>query len=421
MSQTVRRRHLAAALCGNALEFYDFTTYAFFAVQIGHVFFPVHSAFGSLMLSLATFGVGFAGRPLGGILIGAYGDRAGRKPAMLLSFALMGGAILVLALTPSYAAIGLLAPAVVVAARFVQGFALGGEVGPSTAFLMEAATPRTRGFYTSLQLGSQGLATLAGGTAGIILSNLLDASALESYGWRIAFLLGGSALPFGLYLRRALPETLELRSPFSSPTAEVKARPLQGHWRVVVLSLVMLASATICIYTLSYLTTYASSTLHMRANISFAATAVFGLCNMTFSPISGWLSDRIGRRPVMVWPRVLLLLSVYPAFLLMIRNRDAATLLCATAIIATLNALSAGATLAAITEALPLRVRSASLGTVYAIAIAAFGGTTQLIITWLLHVTNSPLAPAWYLTGATLIGAVAMALMKETAPVTIAV
>ncbi len=148
---TVRKRHVAAAVAGNALEFYDFTTYAFYAAQIGRAFFPSHSPLVSLMLSLATFGAGFITRPLGAIAIGRYADRAGRRPAMLLSFILMGLALLVLGLCPSYALIGPWASATVVAARLVQGFALGGEVGPTTSFLLEAAPPHRRGLYTAFQ------------------------------------------------------------------------------------------------------------------------------------------------------------------------------------------------------------------------------------------------------------------------------
>ena len=151
----IPRRHVAAAVIGNALEFYDFVTYAFFAVQLGHTFFPSHDAYASLMLSLGTFGAGFAMRPLGGVVLGRYADKVGRRPAMLLSFGLMGGAILAVALIPSYAAIGVAAPVLVVLARMVQGFALGGEVGSSTAYLVEAAPVYERGFYAAWQGGSQ--------------------------------------------------------------------------------------------------------------------------------------------------------------------------------------------------------------------------------------------------------------------------
>src|ERR1700676_4133228 len=182
-------RGTLAVTIGNMLEFYDFITYSFFAVQIGHTFFPSGSQFGSLMLSLATFGVGFVTRPSGGIVIGHYSDRAGRRPAMMLSFAMMGSAIIVLALTPSYATIGIAAPVIAILARMVQGFSLGGEVGPTTAYLMEAAPPGRRGLAVSWQPASQEIAATAGALVGVLLSRSMSDAALESYGWRIAFLL----------------------------------------------------------------------------------------------------------------------------------------------------------------------------------------------------------------------------------------
>src|SRR5256885_4935456 len=201
-------RHIAAVVVGNALEFYDFLTYAFFAVYIGRTFFPAADPATSLGGPLATFGVGFLTRPIGGVVIGRIGDRRGRRPAMILSFSLMGVAISGLALTPSYAAIGRISTVIVVLCRMVQGFALGGEVGPSTAFLLEAAPPHRRGFYTSFQAWTQNLAILCAGLVGLVLSNVLTDAQLQAFGWRIAFLIGASIVPFGLAMRRRLPETL---------------------------------------------------------------------------------------------------------------------------------------------------------------------------------------------------------------------
>src|SRR5436190_2526636 len=169
----VPARHVAAVVVGNALEFYDFLTYAFFAVYIGRTFFPANDPATSLLASLGTFGVGFVTRPIGAFVIGRMGDRLGRKPAMILSFSLMGIAITGLALTPSYATIGVAAPALVILFRMLQGFALGGEVGPTTAFLLEAAPPERRGFYTAFQAWTQDLSILASGLIGLGLSNVL--------------------------------------------------------------------------------------------------------------------------------------------------------------------------------------------------------------------------------------------------------
>jgi len=204
----ITRGKIAAAVAGNALEFYDFTTYALFATQIDRTFFPVHKAFENLMLSLLTFAVGFVGRPVGAVVIGAFGDRVGRRPAMLLSFTLMGLGLTGLVLTPSYAAIGAEAPVLLVICRIVQGFALGGEVGPTTAFLVEVAPLGRRGLIGAWQSARQALASLTGATVGLLLAHLLSAIQMEQFGWRIAFALGAVVLPFGMILRRGLPETL---------------------------------------------------------------------------------------------------------------------------------------------------------------------------------------------------------------------
>jgi MFS family permease len=405
----VLKRQIAAVAVGNALEFYDFTTYAYFAKQIGDSFFPSHVPLVSLMASLAAFGIGFAGRPVGAILIGAYGDRVGRKPAMLLSFGLMGIAILMLAFTPSFAAIGLAAPVIVVLARLLQGVAVGGDVGPTTAFLLEAAPEAQRGFYTSLQYSSQGVSTLLGGLVGVALTNLLDPAALTDYGWRIAFLLGASILPIGFIIRRALPETLHGDAAASSDSQ-------QWSWRPVVLGFFVLGGATVGFYVLAYLTTYASVVLHMKANVSFAATVVFGLANIIFSALAGALSDRFGRWPLMVIPRALFTLGIYPAFVLIVHNRDALTLLGAAFILGALGQMGVTG-FVALSEALPKRVRSAALATTYAVAISIFGGTTQFNVTWLIVHTGDVMMPAYYLTVAAIVSLVAMAMMRETAPV----
>jgi len=203
----LRGFHIAAATIGNALEFYDFLTYAFFSIQIGHAFFPAQSTYGSLMLSLATFAAGFITRPIGAVVIGNYSDRAGRRPAMMLCFILIGFAIVGMALIPTYARIGIAAPILAVIARMVQGFSLGGEIGSNTAFLLEAAPLERRGLIVSWQGASQNLALLAGGLVGVLLTAVLPPAALEAYGWRIAFLIGAVAVPFGLWMRTALPET----------------------------------------------------------------------------------------------------------------------------------------------------------------------------------------------------------------------
>jgi len=404
------KKQVAAVAIGNALEFYDFTTYAYFATQIGQTFFPSKTPFFSLMASLAAFGIGFAARPVGAIVFGAYGDRAGRKPAMLACFALMGIAILLLACTPSFATIGFAAPVLVIIARLLQGLAVGGDVGPTSAFLLEAAPENRRGFYTALQYSTQGISTLCGGLVGVVLSSVLDAHALAAYGWRIAFLLGAIILPVGFLMRRSLPETL-----FAEDSTYAVASDARLPWRPMVLGFFMLGGATIGFYVIAYLTTFASQVLHMKTNVAFAATVVFGLANIVFSALAGALSDRFGRWPMMVFPRLMFAVAVWPFFALLVARRDTATLLATAFVLGALSQMSVTG-FVALSEALPKQTRCAALATTYALAITVFGGTTQLAVTWLIHVTGSPMAPAWYLLAGAIMGLVAMALMDETAP-----
>lgn len=406
------KRHVAAVVIGNALEFYDFTTYAYFAVQIGHTFFPFKTPLLSLLASLAAFGIGFLGRPVGGVLIGAYGDRKGRRPAMLFSFGLMGAAILAFVFMPSYAQIGIAAPVLVVVIRFIQGIAVGGDVGPTTAFLLEVAPERRRGFYTALQYSSQGLSTLCAGVAGVTLANLLDAQQLQDFGWRIALFAGAAILPFGMLIRRSLPETLHTDEGAAAAPRRIDA----ATWRVIVLGFFMLGSATVGFYIVAFLTTYASQFLHMKTNVAFAATLVFGMANVVFSALAGHLSDLFGRKPVMLIPRALFLLAIWPAFALIVARRDAATLLGAALVLGALGQMGV-TSFVALSEALPKHLRSAALATTYAVAISIFGGTAQFNVTWLIGATGDIMVPAYYLMAATLVGLVAMALMPETAPV----
>jgi MHS family citrate/tricarballylate:H+ symporter-like MFS transporter len=413
------KRYVAAATIGNALEFYDFITYAFFAIQIGHAFFPQTSAYGSLMLSLATFGAGFITRPIGGIVIGAYSDQVGRKSAMMLSFMLMGAAIIVMALIPTYARIGIAAPILAVTARMVQGFSLGGEVGPTTAYLLESAPPRSRGLAVSWQGASQAIASATASIVAFVLAAILPSAALGDYGWRIAFLLGAVTLPFGLWIRRGLPETLHKPEVHAiSTTSSARAlNVVKENARIITLGLVILASGTIGTYVFNYMATFAQGTLKMPPLAAFAgnmAQSVTGLVAVLFG---GWLSDRIGRRPVMIVPRLMNLVLVLPIFYWVVESRSAFALIVGPSLMTTIGGIGGGALYASLSESLPKRVRGGTFATMYALSIAVFGGTTQLVLTWLIHVTGNPLAPAYYLFAALAAGTIAALLILESAPV----
>jgi MHS family citrate/tricarballylate:H+ symporter-like MFS transporter len=413
--------YVVAVFIGNGLEFYDFLSYSLFAVYIGKTFFPSTDNSLSLLLSLATFGIGFVTRPIGGIVLGTLGDRIGRKPAMLISFVMMGVGMLGLALTPSYARIGVAAPILAILFRLIQGFALGGEVGPTTAYMVEAAPPNRRGLYGSMQYATQDAANLLAALVGLALSRMLSSQDLQDWGWRIAFLIGVVIVPFGMFVRRRLPETLHTAEDAAlatdAPSGALGLRSRIGPYLpIIAFGFVLLSSGTIGSYVLQYMTTYALNTLHLPADVSFGLVVVTSICAIIFDPISGLLSDRYGRKRIIIVGYALTLVCVFPAFWVINRYPSARIVYAMMGLIAVLFAIAIPPVIVALTEALPKTIRSGVVATTYAFAISVFGGSTQFVITWLIQRTGNPLAPAWYWMGALLLGITAASLMPETAP-----
>jgi MHS family citrate/tricarballylate:H+ symporter-like MFS transporter len=395
---------------GNALEFYGFIAFAFFAPQIARTFFPASETSRGLLFTLAFFALGFVTRPLGAIVIGYYADSEGRKPAMLLSLTLMGISVVGLAIAPSYSQIGIAAPILLLLFRVLQGFALGGEVGPSTAFLIEAAPPHRRGLYVSIQQASQGVAILTAGVVTFVLTSLLTAESLQAWGWRVAFLLGAAVVPVALYIRRQLPETLEQ----SDSVTAFATTPLES-WRVASLGLLILGSMTISTYTLGYMNTFAQERLNLTPGLAFGAILINGLTFALAAPLAGILCDRFGRKPVMLCAVGALLALVIPCFLVLVEMRGVASLYLVTGVLSIGVQVAAVAVLTAVTETLPRSVRAVGLATIYALAIAIFGGSTQIMVSLIVEATRSSLAPAFYMTGALVVGGLAM-LAFRTAP-----
>ena len=407
----VPKRVVAATVAGNALEFYDFVTYAFFAVYIGKTFFPASTPLASLLLSVAVFGVGFFARPVGGVLIGAFADRAGRRPAMLLTIALITLGTLGLALTPSHEQIGPAAPIIVVLCRLIQGLALGGEVGPSSAFLIESAPPAQRGLYASWQLASQGAAGLVAGVMGLLLTNSLAPAEMLAWGWRVPFIVGLLLVPLALYLRHSRPETLHA-APLQAVNTGVTG--LKRQRGLIGLAVLVVIGGTVSTYVGNFMTTYAITTLKMSPALAMGATVVGGLSTLVFALLGGWLCDRYGRKPTMFWPRVAAALLTVPAFMLLVAHPSAGMLFAVSGLLAALTAVSGAASLVAIPELLPRGIRATGMSIAYAIGVSLFGGTTQLVIAWLIGVTGNPAAPAWYVAGASVVTALAMLAMPES-------
>jgi MFS family permease len=278
---TLSKKSVAAAVAGNALEFYDFVIYAYFAIYIGKAFFPVSGEYGSLMAAAATFGVGFLARPLGGVLIGTFADKAGRKPAMILTAALITLGTLGVAITPSYEAIGIAAPIFVVFCRLLQGLALGGELGPATSLLIEAAPPGRRGFYASWQVASQGLAVAVGGLLGVLLSLSLSTEQLASWGWRIPFLLSLVLIPLVVYMRRSLPETHEGTKDRSG--SAIVGEVLRHHKKILILGVMLFASIVVASQIGNYMVSYAVQVLKLPAAVAQSSVLIGGIVTFAFS------------------------------------------------------------------------------------------------------------------------------------------
>jgi len=409
MTAKLTKGQLAAVVAGNALEFYDFLVFSFFAIQIGQTFFPGGSQTASLLKTLAVFGAGFFTRPLGGMVIGPLSDRIGRKPAMLFTFALMGVSIAGLACTPSYASIGVAAPLLVLLCRLAQGFALGGEVGPTTAFLIEAAPRQRRGLYVSLQNATQYFSVLCVGLIGTALSGVMDVAAFGAWGWRIAMIIGAAMVPFAWLLRRSLPETLD-----AAPFAEQSAMPLL---KVALLGVLTMAAMSISTYLMNYIGTYAQRVLHVGQQLAFLCTVAGGSAAMLGALGGGVLSDIFGRKPVMLVGGVMTLLLGVPSFTAMLFLASPVVLLSATALLSFFIGLFPPVILTNLCESFPAARRAGSLGITYAIAVAVFGGSAQYAAAWLTEATGSPLAPAWYMSVAMVPGILAMLALRETAPV----
>jgi MFS transporter, MHS family, proline/betaine transporter len=408
---------IVAAVIGNALEWYDFIVFGFFTVVIARLFFPSDSQYASLLLTTGTFGVGFFMRPVGGILLGIYADRRGRKAALLMVITLMTVAIAMIAFAPTYAAIGVGAPLIMVVARLLQGFSAGGEFASATAFLTESAPATRRGLYGSWQMVGQGLAVLLGAILGTLLTRSLTPETLDSWGWRIPFLFGLIIGPVGLYIRRNLDETSAfLQSNRSSAGQQGAGSLLMSHVKEMLACLGMVVSGTISFYViLIYIPTFARTQLHLPLDQAFLAQSIGLACEVVLIPICGALSDFVGRKPVMITALVLDLLVTYPLFSWVSASPSFGALLTMQIILCGLFGVFNGPISTALAEQFPTRVRSTALAIAYNIAVMLFGGFAQFFVTWLIQATGTPIAPAYYLMFGAAVGLLAALFLKERA------
>ena len=409
-------RLIAACTIGNALEFFDFVVFSFFAATIGKLFFPAANPTTQLLLSFATYGVGFFLRPFGGIVLGAYADRRGRKRATILTLMLMALGTLMIGLAPTYAQIGYFGPLAIVIGRLVQGFSAGGEVGASTTLLSESAPVEQRGFYGSWQLASQGLAVLAAAGIAFAINSTMTHAAVISWGWRVPFVSGILIVPLGLWLRSALEETHANED--DAKTAQVSSllAVFSGHWRRLLLGVMLIVGGTAAnAIIVLYMANYAVSQLHMSPASGLLAGLMAGIVTLIAAPMAGALSDRIGRRMVAGASYLLIALLIYPAFLLLNTSATIFTLLAVVAVLGTLNATGGAPAITSLTEIFPAPVRATGMSLVYALGVAIFGGFGQFIVTWLIRALATPIAPAYYVIACCLSSLIALLLLPETA------
>ena len=414
----LRRRAVLSCLVGNLFELYDFGVYGYFAASIGRAMFPSADPVASVLSSFATYGVGFLMRPVGALVIGSYGDRHGRKAALVVTVTMMATATGLTGLVPTYASIGIFAPILLVLCRLAQGFSTGGEWGGAASFMVEHAPPGRRGFYGSLQQVSTGFGQLLSISMALILSSLLDQQALGEWGWRIPFIVGFLLAPVGYYLRSRVSESpVFARSRARGETLHTPVRVALTEHRGAVLTafgVTVIWTAGTFVF-LTFMLTFAQQQLHMDPQIASAAATLAAMVNVASLPIVGMLSDRFGRKPFLMASAGGFLVLAYPAFLLAVTERTFAALLAAQAIGAFLYALINGSASAMLCELFPTHVRYSALSIGYNGAVMIFGGFAPFIATWLIRVTGALTAPSFYVMACALVSLVVILGLRERA------
>jgi len=393
---------------GNFIEMYDFFLFGFYAQQIAAAFFPATSEYAALMMTFATFGAGFFMRPLGAVLLGSYIDRIGRRKGLVLTLAIMASGTALIAFVPGYANIGLLAPVLVLIGRLLQGFSAGVELGGVSVYLSEMATPGNKGFYVSWQSASQQVAVIVSAALGYGLNHVMHKDVIADWGWRIPFFIGCSIIPVVFYIRRSLQETEAYLKQKSHPTFRQMMRTIGRNWPLVMAGTMLVVLTTVAFYMITvYTPTFGKSVLKLSTEESLLVTLCVGASNFLWLPVMGTLSDRIGRWPVMAACSALMALTAYPALSWLIASPSFSHMVMVELWLSFLYASYNGATIVALTEIIPLQVRTAGFSLAYSLATALFGGLTPLLSTWLIEASGDKAAPGYWMAGAGVISLVA--------------
>jgi MHS family citrate/tricarballylate:H+ symporter-like MFS transporter len=390
---------------GNFLEMYDFFVFAYYATAIGHTFFPDKNEFVSLMSTLMTFGVGFLMRPLGAIVLGSYIDQHGRRAGLMLTLSLMSLGTLSIAFTPGYATIGIFAPIIIVLGRLLQGFSAGAELGGVSVYLSEMATPARKGFFVSWQSGSQQVAVVFVALVGVLLNRIFTPAQMDSWGWRIPFIIGCLIIPLIFAIRKTLTETEEFASRESHPKVDEIMRTMAANWKMILTSMFLVVMSTVSFYFITaYTPTFGKEALKLDNISNLIVTICVGITNLIWVVASGTLSDKIGRRPLLIGATILGLFTFYPALYWLTSAPSFWALLAVELWFSFIYGVYNGAAIVYLTEIMPARVRTVGFSTAYSLATAIFGGFTPAIGTYLIEATHNKATPAIWLTFAALSG-----------------
>ena len=390
---------------GNFLEMFDFFLFGFYASYISKTFFPVSNEYASLMLTFGTFGAGFLMRPLGAIILGAYIDKVGRRKGLILTLALMALGTILIAFVPGYATIGLVAPLLVLIGRLFQGFSAGVELGGVSVSLSEMATPGHKGFFVAWQSASQQFAIMVAAALGFGLNLWMPKEVIAAWGWRIPFFVGCMIVPLIFFIRRSLQETEEFLARKHRPNVSEIFHSMISNWGIVVAGMMLVVMTTVSFYLITvYTPTFGMKVLKLSAVDSLAVTACVGLSNFIWLPVMGALSDRIGRKPILVFFTLLTVVTVYPALAWLVAAPSFPKMLLVELWLSFLYGSYNGAMVVALTEVMPVAVRTAGFSLAYSLATALFGGFTPAVSTWLIRQTGNNGAPAYWMIFAAVCG-----------------
>ena len=401
---------------GNFMEMFDFFLFGFYATYISKAFFPAGDEFASLMLTFMTFGAGFLMRPLGAIFLGAYVDRVGRRQGLIVTLALMALGTVLIACVPGFATIGYLAPALVLIGRLLQGFSAGVELGGVSVYLAEMATPGRKGFYVSWQSASQQVAIIVAAALGYALNKTLSPAEIGDWGWRIPFFIGCMIVPVLFVIRRSLQETEEFMKRKHRPDAREIFRSMLANWGLVVCGMLLVAMTTVSFYLITvYTPTFGKSVLKLSTTDSLIVTLCIGVSNFFWLPVMGTLSDKIGRKPLLLTFTILTILTAYPVMLWLTGSPSFERMLIAELWLSFLYASYNGAMVVALTEIMPVEVRTAGFSLAYSLATAIFGGFTPAIATTLIELTHDKAAPGLWMSFAAVCGLTATLILYRKA------